>query len=311
MPILLAPSATPELPTDVDWSGLASMTWTGANGVGFELLSLDSGVRAAPGIRGLTLPQWQSWDSTSPAIAGQSHRGSRALPRECLLAVWVLSDAGSLAWIEHDRAFASTLDPDRPGVWEVTHPDGQRRRLSCRVTEDGVGALDRDPSVPGWVGYQLGMVADQPFWEGDPVQRQWINTVPVNFFGGTPGGFGPPFVIGTGSTISGATITNRGEVETYPIWQIDGPWTTVTVGTAGRTATLTANVLAGQSRFIDTRPDRLTVTDQDGADRIAELSATSDLLSPIPPGAEVPLSLSMTGTGAVTATITPLYRRAW
>jgi hypothetical protein len=311
MPLLLVLPPAPTPPVVAEWPGLLGMSWTGSNGTTFELLSNGSPVRAAPGVRGLTCPEYQLWDSSSPAIAGQNHRGSRVLPRECLLPVWVLSDAGSLAWVGTDRAFAATLHPDLPGVWEVTHPDGIRRRLSCRVVDDGAGPLSLDPTASGWLGYQLTLIADQPYWEGDPIVRQWVNATPVNFFGGVPGGFGPPFVIGTGSTISGATITNPGEVDAYPVWTIAGPWTTVTVGTAGRTATLTANVPAGQSRIIDTRPDRLTVVDQAGADRISELSATSDLLAPIPAGREVPLSLSMTGTGAVTASMTPLYRRAW
>lgn len=311
MPLLLEAPQAPTPPVVAEWPGLLGMSWTGWNGVRFELLALGSPVRAAPGVRGLTSPEYQLWSSASPAIAGQSHRGSRVLPRECLLPVWVLSDAGSLDWVDVDQRFASTLHPDRPGVWEVIHPDGMTRRLSCRVVADGAGALTLDPTASGWLGYQLELVADQPHWEGAPVVRQWSNAASVNFFGGTPAGSGPPLVIGAGSTISGATITNPGDVDAYPIWQIDGPWTTVTVGTAGRTATLNATVTAGHSRIIDTRPDRLTVVDQAGVDRISELTATSDLLAPIPAGAEVPLSLSMTGTGAVTASITPLYRRAW
>lgn len=307
--IILPPPAPPLVVAD--WPGLLGMSWTGWNGAKFELLDYASPVRVAPGVRGLTLPEHQLWTSSSPAIAGQLHRGSRVLPRECLLPVWVLSDAGSLAWVGTDRAFAASLNPDKPGMWEVTHPDGMKRRLACRVIDDGAGALVLDPSASGWIGYQLALIADQPYWQGDPIVRQWVNATLVNFFGGTPAGFGPPFIIGAGSTISGATITNPGEVDAYPVWTIAGPWTTVQVGVSGRTATLTANVLAGQSRIIDTRPDRLTVVDQAGVDRISELSATSDLLAPIPAGEQVPLSLSMTGTGAVMAEITPLFRRAW
>lgn len=311
MPVLLTLPPAPTPPVVADWPGLLGMAWTGWNGDRFELLSYTSPVRAAPGVRGLTWPGHQLWDSSSPAIAGQTHRGSRVLPRECLLPVWVLSDAGSLDWVGTDRRFAATLHPDLPGVWEVTHPDGMKRYLSCRVTDDGAGPLTLDPTASGWLGYQLALIADQPYWEGKPVVRQWINEVPVNFFGGVPAGSGPPFVIGAGSTIAGATITNPGDVDAYPVWTIAGPWTTVQVGTDGLTATLTANVPAGQSRIIDTRPDRLTVVDQAGVDRISELSPTSNLLAPIPAGEQVPLSLSMTGTGAVSAAITPLYRRAW
>jgi hypothetical protein len=311
MPLLLTLPSPPTPPVVAEWPGLLGMSWTGWNGDRFELLSYVSPVRAAPGVRGLTWPEHQLWSSSSPAIAGQNHRGSRVLPRECLLPVWVLSDAGSLAWVGTDREFAAALHPDKPGVWEVTHPDGMKRKLACRVTDDGAGSLSLDPTGSGWLGYQLALIADQPYWEGEPVVRQWVNATPVNFFGGVPGGSGPPFDVGPGSTISGATITNPGDVDAYPVWSIAGPWTTVQVGTAGRTATVTANVPAGQSRIIDTRPDRLTVVDQSGVDRINELSATSDLLAPIPAGEQVPLSLSMTGTGAVTAAITPLYRRAW
>jgi hypothetical protein len=189
------------------------------------------------------------------------------------------------------------------------HPDGRTRELVCRWTGDGGGVFDRDPTAAGWQTYGLSLVAEDPFWAGDPVRRTWTQDAGTNFFGGVPGGFGPPFFIGPGSVISAATLANPGDAPAFPVWRIDGPFSSVSVGAEGRVVTLTGTVLAGQCRVVDCRPDRQTVTDQDGVDRIAEV--TSAQFAAIPPGQTVSLSLAMTGTGTVSAQIRPRHLRAW
>lgn len=310
MPFLL--DYTPPIPPFVaDWSGLAGMTWTGWDGSVWDLLDPSGGVFLAPTVRGLSTPSHDRFTSSSPAIAGSRHRGHRVIEREITWNVWVVSDLGSDDWQAKDAAFHATMRPDRTGVWEITRHDGTRRRLTCRFVEDATQTFDMDPTAHGWQLYQLILVAEQPFWLGDSVTQTFKNSDPVNFFGGVPGGFAAPFVIGAGSTIASATLTNPGEESASPVWTVTGPCTTVTLGVGPASVTLTAPLAAGAVRVVDTRPNRLTVMDADGADKFSELSTTSQMLQVVPPGKSVPLSLSMSGTGTVRVDLSPLFRRAW
>ena len=143
--------------------------------------------------------------------------------------------------------------------------------------------------------------------------QSWSNEGLAPFLGGTSGsGLGPPFHISRGNTIGSARMLNPGSVDAYPVWTITGPTSSVTVGVGSATITYTAPILAGQSVTIDTNPDRRTVLDQDGISRLANLGPVVSFEGgKLPANAETPLSLALTGTGSVSATIVPRYFRAW
>jgi hypothetical protein len=199
------------------------------------------------------------------------------------------------------------MAPDKPGVWTVTHPDGQTRTLTCTAAHDGGHAYSWDPSRIGWAAYGQGLLAEQPYWAGAPIERSWKASEPVDFFG--PTGFGPPFYISSGSTFASAEVDNPGNVEAYPAWTLTGPSTTASVGVDGHVVEYAAPIPDGETRIIDTRPDRLTVVDQDGNDRIDDLGGAEFV--PVPAGASVALDIAVAGAGMVTMALTPLFHRAW
>jgi len=310
MPIVIAPEEVVAPPVETAaWPGFAAMTWTGQDGSEWDMMG-SSGIYLGMGVRGLTMPPVDRFVSTSPALAGSRWRGARTLERDVFWPLLMWSDEGSEAWVQHDRAFWSTMRPDTTGVWTVRQPNGLARSLRCRYVDDSDHATEIDPTGSGWEVYGIHLVAEQPYWEGDPVTRTWTNDAFVPFFGGSAGAKAPSFFISSGSSLVSATVSNPGDVDAYPVYTVTGPVDSVSVGYAGNTVSLGA-VPAGQQRIIDTRPDRLTVTDANGVDKWSELTGDPQFDAPIPPGESVPLSLSMVGSGTVSLTLTPLYYRAW
>lgn len=286
------------------------MSWTGWDGSQWDLLGNSGGVfLTRDGVRGLASPKVDRFTSMSPALAGSRWRGSRTLEREVFWPLMVFHDNGSAAWQAYDRAFWATMDPDRPGWWSVTNADGSTRTLRCRFVDDGDHQVSADPSQRGWDVYAITLIAEDPWWRGPVVRRSFAPAASRPFFGGVEGGSGPPFYISPGSTLDTAAINNPGDVDAHPVYVVTGPTTRVSVGVGGHLVTFGGVLRDGQSVTIDTRPDRLTVVDGDGADRLRDLTAAEFVA--IPAGAQVPLTLDMVGAGTVDVALEPAYRRPW
>lgn len=362
----------------------SSMLWTGWDGSVWDLTDPDAGVFVqGKGVEGLSSPTHQSWTGESPAVHGQFFRGYRVEPRPVFWPVHLYSDVGSAEWLALDRAFWRSLQPGQHGTWTVETPGGGKRSLSCRFVDDGRHSFEQDPMFRGWASYGVSLVADDPFWTGEPVRRTWsqgpaasdfYNTKPVTFtvatdtvnltahglvagtavrfrdlvgvtgitagttyyvagtvaantfqVAATSGGAvidltgvdGSGFVawqgmpllrIASASQLSSAKLTNEGDLEAWPIWTITGPLTSVTVGVDGETVQWNTAMTSTDILVIDTDP---TVQSAwlNGVDATDQL-VTADF-APIPAGVERPLSLSLTGTGSVEASITPRFFRAW
>ena len=306
MPILAAPSFVPPAPGRLVAQG-SSHTWTGWDGSVWDLSGWDSGVSLGAGVRGLTMPPVQRFTSDSPGVHGSRWRGSRTQEREVFWPLRVFHAAGSQDWLDYDAAFWRTMHPDHTGVWTVTQPNGVARSLRLRCLDDGQQSFDTDPALLGWARYGVTLVAEQPYWEAEPLVRSWKLTAPVPFLG--PNGLGPPFYISQGSTMSKATIDNPGDIDAWPVWTIYGPTDTVTVGVNGRTVSVPFSIPAGGLITIDTRPTAQTALDGMGVEFTAQLGSFN--FAPVPAGRSVPLSLSMVGNGYVEASLTPLHLRAW
>lgn len=119
---------------------------------------------------------------------------------------------------------------------------------------------------------------------------------------------GPPFTVGSGFTLANAAATNSGDVDAYPVWTIKGPVDSVTVGVNGRTIAAPIVLTADDTLTIDADP-RVLAAYKNGSDVTTQLGEAD--FAPIPAGAEVPLTLSMTGTGSVSVRFRPRYFRAW
>jgi hypothetical protein len=227
--------------------------------------------------------------------------------------VKVFSDGGSAEWLAHERAFWKTMHPDKPGAWTVTQPSGETRTLTAVYDNDGGQEFDVIPSLTGWMNYGIYLAAEQPFWAGTTISGAWAAAPTTDFFGGASKG--PVFHISSGSTFAKASLTNPGDVETWPVYTIVGPCTAATAGGVS----VPFAVPDGKAVRIDTAPGPLSQTALYGdwvdgqvvntVDRTRELGAID--FTPVPAGGERPLSIDMTGAGQIIAEITPLYFRAW
>jgi hypothetical protein len=315
MPIVIPPGAVPRLPPQVFERYPLSHRWVGWDGSIWLLSDPSSGVRLLRGYRGTGLAAPQRYTTTRPGLAGTRRRGSRMPEKE---AVWNLAvyTAPDKSWWDYDAAFWRTMDYDRPGVWEVTAPGtggaaGRTRRLKCAWADGGDPNITVDPGVAGFQMYEgITLVAeDQPYWTGDPITTSFDNTAVGDFFATATDAF--VIRISSAATIGRATISNPGDVDSYPVYTIRGPTTgTTTLNLGGKTTQYVGLIPDGQTRTIDTRPGYQTITDQAGTDRITDMGAIS--FAPVLAGArDVPLAMTLVGSGSIDVRLDTLYRRAW
>lgn len=304
-PVFLAAPSTVGAPpvAPAAFPGLKGVRWEAWDGVTWDLLDPAAGTFLAGEVRGLTMPTGTRYTTSSPAVAGTSDLGEHVDEREAFWPLFVWHDGGSQAWIERDRAFWRGLRRGKFGSWVVVHPDGTERRLRCRFVDDGGHSYPVDPTRKGWALYGVTLVAPMPYWQGTPVVRSFKAADPVEFFQADG------LHISPGSHIDSASIPNDGDVEGWLVWTITGPTTSVSVGVGGDLVEVPFPLAAGESLTIDTHPTAQTAIDHTGADRTDELGAVD--FAPVEPGERVDLDITVVGTGYVTATLTPLYERAW
>ncbi|MEZ2373126.1 hypothetical protein [Arthrobacter sp. RCC_34] len=306
---------SPPAPPVKAFTGVA-LTWTGWDGSMWDLTDPSAGVFLRnESVEGLGAPEWQIWTKTSPAVSGQHYRGSVVQARRVFWPLFIYHDDSSMDWVRRDQALWRTMDPDKPGIWKATLPDGSSRELSCRfesVQDDGYSI---DPVRQGWAVYGIALTADKPFWLGKTISRTWQNRVPKDFFNAP--GKATPYNISSGSTMASASIPNTGDEPAWPVWVIAGPSTVASVGVGDTAVPVPFTIPEGKAILLDTDPTEQIALygDWDGetlrnpVDRTIDLGSAS--FAPIPAGQSVPLNISMTGAGSIRAEIRPRYRRAW
>lgn len=114
-------------------------------------------------------------------------------------------------------------------------------------------------------------------------------------------------------------VTNRGRVPAYPLWKIDGPYTTfeaVLLNADGTDSpvkfTLDQAIVLGESRIIDTTPGVTTVVDGDGLPALGSLTLPGSTLFPLPRGMSG-IRFAAAGAGAgtkVTMRFFPRFKKA-
>lgn len=320
----------PSLPDDALRNYQMDMTWTGRDGSVWDLSGGAGGVVLLAGTRGLHSPKGTRFRDSSPGANGSQHRGLSWQEREVFWPTKLWHGGSGAEWVERDQAFWRTMDPERPGRWTVTQEGGKSRYLDLRYEPMGDdGGFDMLPSMVRWAHYNIYLIADQPFWTGKPSTMSWkAPETSGPFFEET----GPHlFNIGQGFSLEDATIDNLGDVESPPVWYIDGAaeagaW----VGVEGRKITIPFPVPAWSCLVIDSDPTRIGATMYDitaegigkkpserviGVDMVNPQDVSADLgendFAPVPAGASVSLSLSLSGTGVIEATVPSLYKRAW
>ena len=291
------------------WDHL-EVEWHGADGSVWDLTNPDSGVfiqRA--GFRGLGMPTIIHHRDRTPARPGAHWRGYTVDSREAHWIVHLFHDGGTREFVELDRAFWKAFHPDSEGELVVRVPGVSERRLSLRYIDDGNWAPEQDPTFFGWTKYEMDLQADSnPFWRETVEPVQWSASAPSLFHGGKTAG-APIIRVSSGRLTSSATLVNTGDEESTGTWTVFGPSTFASISIGGKLMEFPMT-LSNDSQWIkvDTRPDMLTVVDHTGANRITGMGAFNPI--PIPRG-EVPIALTMTGTGRIRLERENLFHRAW
>lgn len=307
------PPPPPPIPPS-PWLGLGH-TLTGANGDSISLSDAETGVLLIDAdVVGMGMPKYEVYRSAGPASAGSRYRGARAMERPAELSIVIYDDGSTGGFLATDRRVWDLIgDPTQPVVWRVQTPDAQWRELTMRF-DDAPDGLSRDPLYDGWVLYQLRFVADDPYWYGPPITREWKAGESEDFFIAAPDPVTDMFFISQAQTTSSVKIANPGDVEAWVTWTIDGPLGDLDVtltapgmsdGTLGIPDVLDPNTLV-----IDTDP-RVATARLNGIDITEQIDPWDP--RPVPARGEQTLGVSavITGDGTLRATIRPRHRRAW
>ena len=314
MSYLVAGTLVPDAPPPVEvvppkWPGIEAMKWYGWDGSEWDLRDVSRGVVFADeDVEGLWFPEIDRHTSRAQGIPGTRWRGWDVSERDVFWPLLVFSRAGSREWLIHNDALMRTFHPERPGIWLVQTALGTRR-LRCRFN-GGVGRFGRDPSMAGWHVYGVKLVAEDPYWVGDEVTITWESAGGGREF--LPGSDSEDGFFLAGPYTSGAaTVTNPGDVDAYWRHILRGPIDAgAKVGVSGKVIVFGAPVAAGDMVTIDTRPDRLTITDATGASLFGSVTGAA-LFPPVPAGRDVPVMIEFSGAGNITSTFEPSYLRAF
>lgn len=292
----------PPPPPIPDWRGYAH-TWIDHTGRRWPLTDEDSATLLLPGVKGLDDPETDLHLVEHAGVAGSRYRGSRTLARTVVWQVMVETGKSSIEWLQLARDFKAAFRPDRTGTWEAVAPDGQRRYLKCRLRSKA-HVYEYDPAFAGYAVYDIEMVAEDPYWRGDPIKKSWTGTVPRGLIPPK----GEPLVpldFGSSATFEGASIPNPGHVAAWAQWTLTGPLEDVRLRVAGGELGC-PDLAEGQVLTIDT--DRRASSIRLDGQRARRLIRPWDPRA-IPPGGQAPVEIEVSaGTGHVDLSIIPRYR---
>lgn len=333
--VLYAVPYTPPSPPPDLWPGV-TISWAGWDGSRWSMCGAE-GIALLAGVRGFSFPPVDRWVKESPTVDGSRYVGHRVLERSVFWPLRVYSDAGSQAWLTRDAAFKRTLRPGKTGVLTVTQPgaDGvpaESRSLTLRM-DSITDEWDFSPGLVGWHTYGVNLVAEHPFWVGETITRAFAGPAQVDFF--DPAG-SPDFHISQAGSFATASIPNPGDLDRYPTWWLEGPFTAASVGVGAAAIGVPFTVAAGKMLVIDTSPtarvarlidapplgsdgNELPFEEQraivaarypTGTNRTRDLAATTKFAR-VPAGDNAALAVSMTGSGTIRALLDPAYYEAW
>jgi hypothetical protein len=251
---------------------------------------------------GFNMPPVTQIDQRTPLQPGTKITYTDFLARPILLALNVNGNGNENTLRSQIRTMSSVwFHPAKPFTVRNTATDGvQRDLLNCIY----LAGMDGDESYPnrkpGSIVCPVQIEAPDPFW---------YDTVPTFLTSNTSSGGAfsflstqfLPLILQNANTWLNVVITNTGDFETWPVWQLHGPLNTpisVYNLTTGKKIDLSGNGglnLAGNDALtIDAQAG--TITKQDGTSQVGFLTSDSAMW-PLALGTNV---ISINGTNAGT-----------
>lgn len=322
MPLVTAPVTTPEEPTppvEVPEIGYAVITYIDPTGTRWTLTDLSAQwYTLAEGVSGLGASSYALTSDAHPR-GGARLRYVQPQPRTI---VWPLLVKGAdhMAFTANWRALASAFtrtlrrQPDgsfSPGTLEVARPDGTVRTIAVYYASGWDGRGQTATGIT-WDSAVLTLWCEDPYWvDAEPVTVHRETGAQVDFLVPYPS-------VSSGQVLGATTVTNPGDVDVWPTWQITGPASAITFTredtgeefVLDMTATVHGALLAGESVTVSTDPPR--VRSDTGENLTPGLNWPNAVLWSLPPG-ETPVTFQLDGasTGsAVDLTFHPRYETA-
>lgn len=288
---------------------MTAFHWIDTNGAVWDLT--DGPVALKPGVMGLGLPGTDQFTRQSASIAGQKLTGSRVLPRNVFLPL-VLVGFDARLWLRESREFFSGLSEDIPGTLRVTAGDGEVREIALRLVRVVGDEMNIDPAIFARESFGLDLVADDPFWRGPRVLRQFQAAQSSGTFY-APAGSNYVFNIGSAGNTDAAVLSNLGDVPAWATVTISGPSVAFSVVVDDAEISATLNLASGDRLVIDTDPTQQTARLWQGgvSTLFPFFNFTQIRFAPIPRGGSVPVGITVNGSGPVEIGFYPQYRRAF
>lgn len=287
------------------------ITWTGRDGSVWDLSTGAVRLDKRP-VEGFGDPEWSRSTRTYAGQHGQRRTAASTAKARSGFIPFFYTETDPIARVTTSRAWWRSWDPDESGVLKVTQPDGSYRFIEACFDDDNSWAPLGDPTARPTEKEGVSWIADEPWWRGPTIRRQFGQAAEVNFFG--PTGYGPPFFISSSNVLSTATLENPGDLESPPLYTLDGPITAFDVAIDGHHIAGSLPLEAGQHIVLNAALDALSadLIDVDGTvTPIPDSQLDRVDYARVPRGASVPLEASISGSGGLTVELVPLYRRAW
>lgn len=268
----------------------------------------DLEVHWALGVTGRFMPPVVRTEDEAHGQDGVRLREVRFGPKDVNLPVTVIG-VDEQAVRAKLRSLARTLNPKRgDGRLRVTSVDGTVREITCRYNSGMEGREARGDMGKVFQRAVLVLRADDPYWYDTAPQSQTYTTGAPRPFFANPF-FGSP-LLNSETIIGTQVVANDGDEETWPVWTVHGPCTSITLrnDTTGETIVLPIALTAAQTVTIDTRPFRKTVVRDDGTNLFGQLDTASTLWS-LPLG-DSTVSISLPGA-TIDSYVTLNYARRW
>ncbi|TDC02276.1 hypothetical protein E1091_01110 [Micromonospora fluostatini] len=294
-PTLVASTWSPPPPFQV---GTMRAVWLDPLGQRFEL----SGPHELHGW--LTTRDIAGWGAgprtyvTDPqATGGVSVRFIRTEPRRITWPLHVYGDTHEEflgRWRRLMSAFLLTAQVGRPGILRIARPSGEEREIEAFYEEGFEGNAGEN-----WVSANpvLTLFCPDGFWRApEPVEVPWG-------YRAEPGGpFLHPFItVSSGRSLGSAEVLNPGDVDAWPVWEIAGPASLITItnNTLGLSFGITYPLGAGGVVTVDTTPSRPRVRGPAGQNLFGALNWPAVELWPLARGLN-DLTISISGAGDTT-----------
>lgn len=220
-----------------------TLTWRDTNGVA-TVLNEAAGYKLLRGTMGLGVAAPQNVIDNYSAFDGAVLTKKRRNTQSVILPLLVRHATRAQTLIEQ---LASTLDVGG----ELEYTDGvNTRTLRNVIYEGGLGGNLAESPNPAWRKVAVALLALDPWWYGLAQSQVLSTAAPTTFDAAISFDSVVPFD-GGGSV----AVPIIGDVESYPVFTVIGPATTLVVGSGGLAWSIAAPLGASDTLVVDHRPN--------------------------------------------------------